>query len=294
MPTLSNRSPSHYHWPMDRESQVLCDAQVHIWGADSPSRPWPKVHGEPHRAVPYSAKEIIAEMDRADVERAVIIPPSWEGDRNDLAVAAVADYPGRFGIMGRVDLQSGEVRDLAHWRDTPGMLGVRLTFHRPEMRAWLTDERTEWLWRGAEQLGLPVMLLAPGQSDALVPIARRHRDLTLIIDHLNLSTEAVASDIGPVIESLMPLVEFENVIMKISALPCYTDEPFPFPELQGHIRRIVDAFGHERCVWGSDISRLTCDYREWVTLFRAEFGLLNHEEARAVGGATLGRVLNWS
>ncbi len=272
---------------------MLCDAQVHIWGADSPARPWPKIHGEPHRAAPYGAKEIIGEMDRAGVERAVISPPSWEGDRNDLAVEAVTDYPGRFCIMGRVDLRSGAPIDLSHWRDTPGMRGVRLTFHRPEMRAWLTDPDTERLWREAERCDLPVMLLAPGQSDALVPIASRHPNLNLVIDHCNLPTDAVASDIGPVIESLMPLVDYENVFIKISALACYTDEPFPFPGLHRHIRRVIDAFGPDRCCWGSDISRLTCDYREWVTLFRADFGLLSHKEAELVGGATLRRVLDW-
>ena len=274
--------------------RVLCDAQVHIWGADTPARPWPKVHGEPHREVPYGAQEIIEEMDRAGVERAVIVPPSWEGDRNDLAVNAVTDYPGRFCIMGRVNLGPAAPRDLSHWLDTPGMRGVRLTFHRPEMRRWLTDGSASWLWEEAERLGLPVMLLAPGQSAELVPIARRYRDLTLIIDHCNLSVEAVASDIGPAIDSLMPLVDCANVIMKISALPCYTEEVFPFQGLQGDIRRVIDAFGKDRCVWGSDISRLPCDYRDWATLFLEEFGLLSHEEAEAVGGATLCRALNWS
>ena len=273
---------------------MLCDAQVHIWGADTASRPWPKVRGTPHRAEPFGAREVIEEMDRAGVERAVIVPPSWEGDRNDLAVAAVTDYPGRFCIMGRVNLADSGPRDLSHWRDTPGMRGVRMTFHRPEMRAWLTDGSAEWLWRETERVGLPVMLLAPGQSHELLPIARRYPDLTLIIDHCNLSTEDGADDVGPVIDSLMPLVDCENVIIKISALPCYTDETFPFAALQRHIRRVVDAFGRDRCVWGSDISRLTCDYRDWATLFRAEFGLLDAAEAAAVGGATLCRALRWS
>jgi len=273
---------------------LLCDAQVHIWGADTRQRPWPKIHGEPHRATPFSAQEVIGAMDGAGVERAVIIPPSWEGDRNDLAVKAVADYPGRFGIMGRVNLSSGTKPSLAHWRDTPGMLGVRLTFHRPEMRSWLTDGSAEWLWRETERLGLPVMLLAPGQSAELAPIARRYPDLTLIIDHLNLPTEAVATDIAPTINSLLPLIEYDNVIMKISALPCYTDEESPFRGLCQHIRRVIDAFGKDRCVWGSDISRLPCDYRDWAALFHEDFGLLDHEEATAVGAATLLRVLRWT
>jgi predicted TIM-barrel fold metal-dependent hydrolase len=272
---------------------MLCDAQIHLWGANRPDRPWPAVHGEPHRALPYSAAEVLAEMDLAGVDRAVIVPPSWEGDRNDLALAAVADHPDRFAVMGRIDLNDPSVHDLSRWRETPGMLGLRLTFHRPEMRPWLTDGSADWLWREAEGRGLPVMLLAPGQSSAIGQIARRHPELRLIVDHLNLPAVVGARDIGPTIESLLALVDRENVIVKISALPCYTDEPAPFSGLQRHIRRVVDAFGADRCVWGSDLSRLPCAYREWVALFEPGAGLLDAAEAAAVGGATLCRVLDW-
>lgn len=273
---------------------MLCDAQVHIWGADSPERPWPIVHGVPHRVLPYSADEVIEAMDGAGVDRAVIIPPSWEGDRNDLAVAAALAYPGRFGIMGRVNLHQHTGSDLDHWRETPGMLGIRLTFHQPEMRPWLTDGSAAWLWREAERVGLPVMMLAPGQTGEIAPIARRHPDLAIIVDHLNLSTQSTSADIGPAIEALLPLVKYENVVIKISALPCYTDEQFPFPRLQDHIRRVVNAFGSERCVWGSDMSRLPCAYKEWVSMFSPATGPLNAIEARNVGGLTLTRVLNWA
>ncbi len=272
---------------------MLCDAQVHIWGADTKERPWPSVHGTPHREEPYGAAEIITEMDRAGVERAVIVPPSWEGDRNDLAVDAVLTYPGRFAIMGRVDLFKEKTTNLDTWLKTPGMLGVRLTFHRPEMWPWLTDGSAEWLWRGAERVGLPVMMLAPGQSAAIASIAKRYPELQIVVDHLNLSTDPHAEDVGPTIDSLAPMVDCPNVAFKISALPCYTDESFPFPVLQGHIRRVIDTFGPERCMWGSDISRLTCDYIDWVSIFKPETGVLSAAEAELVGGATLRRVLNW-
>ena len=272
---------------------MICDAQVHIWGADVPERPWPIVHGEPHRENPFSAGEVIAVMDRAGVDRAVIIPPSWEGDRNDLAVQAVRDFPGRFGIMGRIDLARRHDYDLANWRSTPGMLGIRLTFHRPEMRPWLTDGSAEWLWEQAERHGLPVMLLAPGQAEAIADIAERHAELAIVVDHLNLPTEAGSFDIGPTIDSLMVLADHPNVVMKISALPCYSDEPSPFPTLAKHIRRVVDAFGSRRCMWGSDLSRLPCDYRAWVSMFDPSAGILNKNEAADVGGDTLLRVLEW-
>ena len=67
----------------------IVDAQVHIWGADTPERPWPP--GQAHRAhrpQPFSKDDLLAAMAAAGVDRAVIVPPSWEGDRNDLALAA--------------------------------------------------------------------------------------------------------------------------------------------------------------------------------------------------------------
>lgn len=273
--------------------RLICDSQVHIWGVNTPKRPWPTVHGQPHRDVPYCAEEVIAEMDRAGVDRAIIVPPSWEGDRNDLALAAAASYPGRFGVMGRINLCQHDSGVLDHWRETPGMLGVRVTFHRPEMRSWLTDGTSNWLWRRAERLGLPVMLLAPGQTAAIATIARAHPGLVLIIDHLNLPSEATSADIGRAIGSLMPLTALPNVAIKVSALPCYDNERYPFPLLGRHIRNVIDAFGPDRCMWGSDISRLPCPYAEWVGILRPSAHILSEHEADLIGGTTASRILKW-
>jgi hypothetical protein len=42
-----------------------------------------------------SAEALLLQMDLAGVHRAVLVPPSWEGDRNDLALAAAETYPDR-------------------------------------------------------------------------------------------------------------------------------------------------------------------------------------------------------
>ena len=115
---------------------TIADAQVHIWRADTPDRPWPKVtHSYAHREIPLGTAELVAEMDAAGVDRAVIVPPSWEGDRNDLAQGAVRLHPGRFAIMGRVPVTPVAPETLATWRDRLGFLGLRFTV-RPE-NTWL-------------------------------------------------------------------------------------------------------------------------------------------------------------
>jgi hypothetical protein len=38
-------------------------------------------------------------------DRAVIVPPSWPGDRNDYAIEAVLRHSTRFRIMGKIPMQ---------------------------------------------------------------------------------------------------------------------------------------------------------------------------------------------
>ena len=114
---------------------MIVDSQVHIWGADTPERPWPK-RAEAQRPIPLDHTDLLREMDEAGVDRVVIVPPSWEGDRNDLAIAAHLAHPTRFATMGRIDPQDPAARGtLAAWRSQPGMLGLRFTFHLPMLEA---------------------------------------------------------------------------------------------------------------------------------------------------------------
>ena len=142
----------------------LVDSQLHIWGADTPERPWPPGRArEAQKPYAIGQQVLLFEMDLAGVRRAVLVPPSWEGDRNDLALAAARAYPDRFAVMGRLSLQEPASKEqLATWRDQPGMLGVRLTFHNEHNRHSLTDGSADWLWPAAERAGIPLMVLVPG------------------------------------------------------------------------------------------------------------------------------------
>ena len=67
---------------------MIVDSQVHIWGANTLERPWPARQAvKAQRDIPLGKDELLREMDAAGVDRVVIVPPSWEGDRNDLALA---------------------------------------------------------------------------------------------------------------------------------------------------------------------------------------------------------------
>ena len=134
---------------------LIVDSQVHIWGANRPERPWPARHA-PHRPEPFSAEDLLVEMNAAQVDAVIIVPPGWEGDRNDLGLEAARLHPTRFAVMGRLDPTAPESRSqIARWRKQPGMLGLRFTFHTPQMEPLLTEGHLDWLWGEAEKHGVP-------------------------------------------------------------------------------------------------------------------------------------------
>ena len=75
----------------------IVDAQVHLWQAEAPGRPWPPSRAyEAQKPYPISKETLPFQMDLAGVRRAVLVPPSWEGDRNDVALEAARPYLNRF------------------------------------------------------------------------------------------------------------------------------------------------------------------------------------------------------
>ena len=274
----------------------IVDAQVHIWAANTPERPWP-ARAEPHRE-PLGKDELLAGMDKAGVQGAVIVPPSWEGDRNDLALEAAAAHPDRLCVMGRLDPESPGARDLlAGWRKQKGMLGVRFTFHTEVLRAPLLDGRFDWVWGELEKHGIPAMVLFHHEYLHLLDdIAGRHPGLRLVLDHLGLkSTRGFPEATNfATLDKVLALAQRGNVAAKVSALPCYADDKtWPFRSLHEPIRRVFEAFGPQRTFWGSDVSRLPCTYSESVTMFTEQMPWLKGSDLEGVMGRGLCDWIGW-
>ena len=284
---------------------IITDAQVHVWEAHRPERPWPAeslaspafvaVPGaRPHRAEPVGADEMVSMMDAAGVARAVIVPPSPVGDQNDTALEAAARYPERFVVMGRFDPTAPGARErLQGWLQQPHMAGIRMTFPKPQWARWLDDGSIAWYWAECERLGIPVMLLIPGRLDAVAAIARRHPRLQLVVDHLglhsNLRDDAAFADL----QVLLRLAALPNVSVKASAVPCYSTEPYPFRNVTPYLKWIYEHFGPMRTFWGSDVSRLPCSYREAVAHFLHELDFIPRQDLPWVMGGALSKLLRW-
>jgi len=185
---------------------------------------------------------------------------------------------------------------LANWKAQPGMLGVRVTFLGAS-ETWLADGTADWFWPAAEKAGLPVMCLTAGHGLKFARIAERHPRLTLIVDHMGVSTAIVKA--GKTSESIgdaVALAKYPNVSVKLSAAPNYSSEPYPFRDFLPHIRVLFDAYGPQRCYWGTDLtngfSRAT--YRQRITHFTEEMTFLSESDKDWIMGRAILARLRWT
>lgn len=274
---------------------MITDAQVHIWEVDRPDRPWPQPRrNEPQLPDGFSAPQMIAEMDAAGVDRAVIVPPTWIGESNATAIEACQAYPGRFAVMGRFDaLRPDAEAALSTWKQQPGMLGIRMTFRVPPYDTWLDSGAIDGFWAACERYSIPVMCLVPGEAHKLAPIAERHPGLTLIVDHMAANLQAKGDAAFASIEGLLGLARFANVSVKTSSAPCFSAQPYPFADIYPFLKRIYEAFGARRMHWGADFTRLTSTYPECLRHFQDGLDFLTAEDKQWVLGKTAAQVLGW-
>jgi len=279
------------------DRRMIVDAQVHLWKAESPDWKW--VPGlKPQLPEPFTIERLVPMMDEAGVDRVVIVPPSWPGDRNDYAIEAVKRYPNRFRIMGKIPLQDPKSADLLpKWKEQPGMVGLRVIFNNEQTIPWLTNGTVDWFWGAAEKAGLPVMCFAPGRTALLGPIAEKHPQLTMILDHMGLTAAMLKENkIEDAVTQTVALAKYPNVSVKVSASPSISREPYPFRDVAVHIKRVFDAYGLQRSYWGTDLtnSYAKASYRQRISQFTEELPFLSESDKDWVMGRAIVERLKWT
>ena len=274
---------------------MIVDAQAHLWLADTPERPWVPDRVA-HFPGPFTIEQLVPMMDEAGVDRVVIVPPSWEGDRNDYALEAVRRYPTRFAIMGRIPVNDpSAAKLLPDWKKQPNMLGIRLTFH-PHQWHWLTDGSVDWFWPLAEQYDIPIMFFGAPMAQ-FAKIAARHPGLTMIADHFGTTGDAAKSGkLDEAIDETAKLAQYPNVSVKLSTAPFYSAQAYPFSDMKPHLRRLFDAFGPQRCYWGTDLthSMAKATYKQRITHFTEALEFLSADDKEWIMGRAICERLGWT
>ena len=116
----------------------------------------------------------------------------------------------------------------------------------------------------------------------------------MVIDHVGLAQPfqpPAPPDPFADLPNVLSLAELDNVAIKISGACTLSHEPFPYPDIWEPLGRIFQAYGLDRCMWGTDWTRAVrlLTYEQGVEAFRATDRLSDAERSALMGG-TLTKV----
>ncbi len=275
---------------------AIVDSQVHVYERNHPARPWSGVLTGPDEV---TGDAMVAAMDSVGVDGAILVS-AFTMYRYDSSYAqeVYAKHPGRFGLVKPVDSTGPAVEDtIAAWASTKGAVGIRL-FLRDGVSTDPADPGLNRVVARAGKLGLPINMASWGRMAQVAGLAARNPDTQLVIDHLGLKQPhhppAPADGWDPLPE-VLALSALPNVAIKVSGACTLAREPYPYQDIWEPLARVFDAFGLERCLWGTDWTRAVelLTYKQGVDAFLHSDRLSDSDRVMLMGGS-VAKTYKWA
>ncbi len=290
---------------------MVLDSHTHTWGPPSEAHPWINGPLVEESVSSFSVdpvfrnEALLAEMDAVGVDEAVVVGyPICEWTDNWYTVEAAREHDRLYGVVMLDQFADGAADDLREAMAVDGVLGFRLGGLCPYDRMWETFDRSvTWLreaveetefWEAAAETDALVQILVRGeQLDQALELVERYPDLTYLFDHFAYAEPDEPLGEG-VYETFSALAEYDSVGVKVSEIVHQSAEAHPYADMHDHVRWLLDEFGRERVVWGSDfpnvsdeaaygqtlswldaVDGLSTGDRRWITdrAFRRHLGL---------------------
>ena len=247
--------------PKERRDAII-DAHVHVWSADTEKYPLARGFEKKDLWFPsFSIEELIEHGRSAGVGRFNLIQMTWYGLDHRYILDAIAADPKRFvgtGIVpavvdvalanpGRtmIDLSRGGIRAFR----------IRGKSTRPALgdgREWMDHPGYASMFTAGAEYNLALsFLMTPTDLPELDRMCALHPETPVIIDHFCLigrNNEFIADEI----DSLCRMARHKRVMLKLGAFYGLGKKQPPYLDMLRLIRRVVDAFGPQRCMWESD------------------------------------------
>jgi L-fuconolactonase len=161
-------------------------------------------------------------------------------------------------------------------RSTPG--DTRRTFDHDGVRA---------LWKACAELGasVDIFLMRPEHVEGAEKLLREFPDLSVGFCHcMDLKP---GPDYDHVLAEVLRLADYHNLIAKVDFISTGSEMGYPGDDLHNAALKIIDTYGPERCVWGSNFPNSLWTpgftYAEHLRMFTEILPLSDKTRAQVLG-----------
>jgi len=254
---------------------IRIDAHQHFWRLAARAGAWPP----PQLTAIYRdfyPEDLGALLHRHGVAATVLV----QSMPNEADTHFMLDLSDRYSFIGAVvgwtDLKAPDApQRIAALAAHPKLRGLRPMLQDLDDDHWIADPSLGPAAAAMQRHGLSFdALVLPRHLPALLEFARSYPQLSIVIDHL---AKPVMKD-GPDaswLEDMARLAAQPQVHCKLSGMVTEAGPGWTVDQLRPYARYILEVFGPERVMWGSDwpVLNLAADYGAW---FDATGDLLAH------------------
>lgn len=259
------------------------DAHSHIWTTDLDK--FPLANGQTRadlKPESFTAEELLELAGKSGVTCVVLIQHKpYHGVDNSYITSAIARFPGRFGAVACIDADAAHPEREMDRLKSLGVRGFRIRPGEGGQPLWKDSPGMRAMWKHAGENGLAICPLIDPENIAQVDdLCGMYPDTRVVVDHFaRIGMTGQVDDAQ--LKSLEGLARHKYAHVKISAYYALGAKKPPHVELLPMIRRLYDAYGAKRLMWGSDCPyQLTPpnNYADSVALVRDRIDFVTPEE----------------
>ncbi|GJI94008.1 amidohydrolase [Duganella caerulea] len=262
------------------------DAHQHFWQLAARQGAWPPPELAPiYRDFhPADLTALLAENGVA----ATVLVQSMPNEADTRYMLDLADRHSFIGaVVGWADLKAADAPEhIAALAAHPKLRGLRPMLQDLDDDRWIDDPALAPAVDAMLRHGLRLdALVLPRHLPALLAFARRHPELPIVIDH----AAKPAMDGAPHAQwrdDMSKLAALPQVECKLSGMVTEAGAEWTVDQLRPYAQHVLQAFGPERVMWGSDwpVLTLAADYPAWLAASEALLAHLNEAQRAAVFG----------
>ncbi|MCH8910161.1 MAG: amidohydrolase family protein [Chloroflexi bacterium] len=264
----------------------IIDAHPHIYSGDR--QKYPTIDDPWNPGEPATAEDLKSKMDDAGVDRAVFIQTStFYGHDNRYVMDSTRRHSE--WATGVVTLSPDNPQHIEVLENAVSNYSVRGLRGTTDQNGKIGSSNVKRLWIKARDLGIVVNCMVMDDLDRVSEIealANHLDNLRIVIDHcfmLNTFRKTEAT-----LVALERLSKLPNIHAKLTSGTHGSARVYPHEDMHGPLKRVIEAFTPDRCVWGSNFPNALwskgTSYAQNLSIFTEELGLSQPEQQAILGG----------
>ncbi|MBX9787572.1 MAG: amidohydrolase [Pirellulales bacterium] len=269
------------------------DAHSHVWTPDTEGYPLTAGFRRDEMKPPsFTADDLLALAEPAGVSRVVLIQMSFYGFDNRYVLDCRRQRPTTFSVVAVIDDAARHSPDELRELRAAGVRGIRIYPRNRPVDRWLDGDTMSalWKWGAADRVAM-CCLVNPGDLPAIDSMCATHVETPVVIDHFaRIGVDGQLREVE--INQLCRLARHPNTYVKVSAFYALGRKEPPYLDLAPMIRRLYDAFGPRRLMWGTDCPYqvVTQKYGDSVALVAERLDFLSAADRQEILRGTAERV----